>query len=475
MSIINYIKQQIGPSKDYIFKNLKISNQTITIIFNETLINTANTNDFILRCLKNLTKKEINNLENIIPTTNIKKVKKDEIIKYLSLGFIIIITKKYIYTTEIKAHLDRGIQTKNSELSITGPKDSFSENYNINLGLIRKRIKSTDLYTENIELGKLTKTKVGILYIKNIVKKEIPQSIIEKLNKIDIDGIIDSSYLKRSLEKNNILFPTIIMTERPDKATMALLEGKVIILVDTSPYALILPSFFLDFFHTTDDYYQKPINTSIIRIVRIIAFLIAVFTPAIFIAITTRNYDIVPFNLLMTLKAGRTFVPFPAYIEALFMIICFEILKESDLRMSTTTGSAISILGGLILGDAAVSAGIVSPIMIIIIAISSIAGLTFSSIELSNALRNYKIILLLLTTLLGLCGLTIGTTLFIYQLITLKTFNIPYLTPIIPIEKNEINDSIIKKNKNIETRNSLLTKNIKRGKYKWKKYYYTQL
>ena len=465
MTIEKKLKKEIGPSTDYLFKHLEIDNQNIIVVFNETLIDTGRTNDFVLRKLVKLTKKQLKNLENELPNTNIKKIKEDEILDYISKGFVAIITKKNIYATEIRAFLDRGITTIESELSITGPKDSFSENYNTNLGLLRRRIKTTDLYVENIEIGKSTKTKIGIAYMKNITKKEIPEGIKKHLEKIDIDGIIDSSYLKRALEKKNTLFPTITVTERPDKTAMALLEGKVAIIVDLSPYVLILPSFFIDFFHTTDDYYQKSLNTSFIRIIRFFAFLVAVFTPAIYIAITTRNYDIVPLNLLMTLKAGRTFVPFPAYIEALFMLICFEILKESDLRMSSTTGSAISILGGLILGDAAVSAGIVSPIMIIVIAISSIAGLTFSSVELGNALRNYKIILLILATLLGINGLIIGTTIMIYQLLTLKVFGIPYLNPILPYEKNEIKDSIIKKNTAEEKRNSHLTNNINRGKY----------
>ena len=465
MTLTSKIKEKIGPSKDYIFKNLTIDKENITLIFNETLIDTGRTNDIILRKLLLLSKKELNNLENHLPSTNIKKITEEETYYYLSLGFILIITTKNIYATEIKVLLDRGIQTIESELAITGPKDSFTENYNSNLGLLRKRIKSLDLHVETLEIGKSTKTKIGIVYMNNIVKRNLPKEIKKQLSKITIDGIIDSSYLKRALEKKNSLFPTITVTERPDKTAMALLEGKVAIIVDMSPFILILPSFLIDYFHTTDDYYQKSLNTTFIRIIRVFAFLIAVFTPAIYIAVTTRNYDIVPFNLLMTLKAGRTYVPFAAYIEALFMIICFEILKESDLRMSQTTGSAISILGGLILGDAAVSAGIVSPIMIIVIAISSIAGLTFSSIELGNALRAHKILLLILSTLLGLNGLLIGTTILIYQLLTKKVYGIPYLNPIIPFEKNEIKDSIIKTTNTENKRNSQLTNNINRGKY----------
>lgn len=465
MTLESKIKKAIGPSQDYIFKHLKISNQDLLLVFNEALIDTARTNDFILRNLINLTKKELKKLENYIPNTMIKRIKETEIIENLGLGFIIIIYKSNIYATEIKALLDRGVQTIESELSVTGPKDSFSENYNTNIGLIRRRLKTTDLYIENINLGTITKTKIGILYLNSIARQDIITKVKEQLNKIDIDGIIDSSYLKKVLEQRNNIFPTLIVTERPDKVSMALLEGKIAIVTDMSPYVIILPSFFIDFFHTTDDYYQKSPNTTFIRIIRLFAFIVAVFTPAIYISITTRNYDLVSLDLLMTLKAGRTFVPFPAYIEALFMIICFEILKESDLRMSSTTGSAVSILGGLILGDAAVSAGIVSPIMIIVIAISSIAGLTFQSIELSNTLRTYKILLLILATLLGINGVIIGTTLLLYHLLTTKVYGISYLNPIIPYEKNEIKDSLIKTNKKEEYRNSKLTKNIKRGHY----------
>ena len=161
---------------------------------------------------------------------------------------------------------DRDIGIIRSELSLCGPKDSFIENINTNTGLIKKRIKSNKLKIESMDIGRYSKTTTSILYIDGIVKKDLVNHIKKKLNKINIDGIIDSSYLKNSLENKFNLFPTLIMTERPDKCSMALLEGKVIVLVDNSPYALILPSFFIDFFHTTDDYYQKDFNTSFIRI-----------------------------------------------------------------------------------------------------------------------------------------------------------------------------------------------------------------
>ena len=461
MIIKEKIIKDLSFSKDYIIKNIKIKEIDVKIIYNLTVTNAINITNYILRPLQSFTKKQLFRLEKSLLIDEVNILSENEIIDYINQGYVIIITNK-IYAIPAPKDLSRGITTIESELSLTGPKDSFTEQFNINLGLLRKRIKSEKLKCYEMKLGRYTKTKVGILYIDGITKKDLVKHIEKNLTKIDIDGILDSSYLKSSLEKRINLFPTIIMTERPDKCCMSLLEGKAAIIVDNSPYALILPGFFLDCFHTIDDYYQKSFHVSFIRIIRLIAFLIAILTPAIYLSITTRNYNLVSLNLLLMLKAGRSFVPFPAYIEALFMIICFEILKESDLRMSTTSGSSISILGGLILGDAAVSAGIVSPIMIIVIAISSIAGLIFTSIELENTLRTYKIFFLLLATLFGILGVLYGTIIMIYQLFKTEIFGYNYFS----LNKTEIKDSIIKIDSKIRKRNPRLTNNIIRGKYK---------
>ena len=462
--IVNDIRKRL-PSKDYIYKKIKIDKKELYLIFNEVLCSGDEINESILKRLTLLNHKNFD-LENKLPANNIKIIKKDEIISYVNKGFVVCLTDDMIFAIEEKQKLERGITTIESELSLNGPKDSFSESFNTNLGLIRRRIKSEDLWWDEVTLGKSTETKVGILYMNNIVDKDLVEKVKARLNLIDIDGIIDSSYLKDNLENNNSFFPTISSTERPDKVAMSLLEGKVAIIVDMSSYVLILPNFFIDFFHTVDDYYQKSINVTFIRCIRILAFFISIFIPAYYIAVTTYNQNSIFLSLLLLLKAQRTAVPFPAIVEALFMIISFEILRESDLRMSSTTGSAISILGGLILGDAAVSAGIMSPIMIIVIAISSIAGFVFTSIELVNAIRLYRIIFLLLATVLGVYGIYLGAIYLLYKLITLTSFDKPYLAPFSPFIKNEMNDAIYKRdNKGEKTRNPLLTNNKKRGKY----------
>lgn len=358
-------------------------------------------------------------------------------------------------------NVNRSVSDVKSELTINGSKDSFIEDIDVNYILINKRIRK-DLCCVDLNIGRYSNTKIKVLYISSITDIRLVNNIINRLNMIDIDAIIDSSYLKNSLEDESNLLPTIIETERPDKASMALLEGKSLILVDNSPYVLILPNLFFDFFHNPDDYYQKSINTTFIRIIRFIAFIIAIFLPGLFISVTTRNYDLIPLSLLLIFKAGRAFVPFSAFIEAMFMIISFEILKESDLRMSHAASSSISILGGLVLGDAAVAAGIVSPIMIIIIAISSIAGLIFSSQELVNTIRIYKIITLVMSTLFGIYGLICCLLIIVLNIIDTRILGYKYLD----YDKYELLDSIFKYNTRIRKRNSHLTKNKTRGKYK---------
>lgn len=463
MFLVQRIKKTISISKDYKIREFMVDRKKVYLVFNEVLCSTTMINDFILDDLIRLSKRQLKNVESHLPDANVIGIEEKDIFSFVNQGFAVLITDK-LYAIEVRERLDRGVTSVQSELSITGPKDSFTEMFNTNLGLIRRRIKTTNLESLDLEVGRYTKTKVTILSVKGIVKEELVQKVYDQLKRISIDGIIDSSYLKSYLEGDHTLFPTVMMSERPDRASMALLEGKVVILTDLSPYALILPSFFLDYFHTVDDYYQKNSNTTFIRIIRVIAFFAAIFLPAIYISVTTRNYDLVPYRLLLILKAGRTFVPFAAYIEALFMIIAFEILKESDIRMSATTGSAVSILGGLILGDAAVSAGIVSPIMIIIIAISSIAALIFPSNELVNAIRFYKISILLLSAFFGIYGVFVGVVFLFYKLISMKSFGFSYLSPIIPFDKYEWKDSILRKEQKTKYRNSYITDNVVRGR-----------
>ncbi len=466
---INTIKKLFRKTEDVLYKETKVNNSTFYLIWNEGLVSSDFVNDFVLKGLANVPN-NINLYDYFlyrIPSIRVIPVNSNtELINLVYNAFTIVyFDNNKILAIETRMRLDRGIQASDMEVNIQGPKDSFTENIILNLGLIRRRIKSEHLIMENLTIGKSSKTRVGLMYMDNIVNKELPSNVKNKLSSIDIDAIIDSGYLKQNLEsKHPNFFPTIMTTEKPDKVAQALLEGKVTIITDTSPNALILPTFFVDYIHTPDDYYQKPINTSFIRIIRLLAFFISLLIPAIYIAITTHNHDAIPLDILLSFINQRSTVPFPSIIEALLMTLSFEILRESDTRMPSSMGTAVSILGGLVLGDAAVSAGIISPIMIIVIAISAISGLVFSSYELSSALRWWRIIFMFLATILGLYGIFIGFIFFIASLTTLTSFKKAYLAPIAPLIKEVQDDTIIKKSKRKRlTRNPLLTKNITRG------------
>lgn len=471
MNYVDKIKKESNNAVDYLYKQIKINNNTIDLISIETIASSSDINDFILKKISFLDNFNTNDLYeylfNYLPAISIKKVKDyNEAINNLMNGFaIIIINNDRFLAVETRRDLTRGVSEADYERSIIGPKDSFIEHFNTNVGLIRRRIKDINLHLEEVLVGKYSKTKVGVMYLTGVCKPKLKDKVLEKLKKIDIDGIIDSGYIRKLLNRNSNLFPTIKTTERPDLASQSLLEGKIIIITDNSPDILILPTFFIDYFHTSDDYYQKDLNISFVRIIRFIAFIIAIFLPSYYIAITTFNVDFIPINLLINFILQRSSVPFPAFIEALIMIISFEILRESDMRIPSSMGTAISILGGLVLGDAAVSAGIISPIMIIVVAISVISGLIFQSVEVVNAIRWWRFSLMILAMFFGIYGIFIGIILIIISLADTKSFDKDYLYPYAPINFKEQLDGFIKVNdKKVKYRNPLLSDNKIRGK-----------
>lgn len=436
------IKKELNNSIDLSSRIIKIKNKKIGYIFLESVASDDKISDFLVKALTNENTK---NIKNTIYNSKLITVKYEEIPLLIQSGFTIIITEKEILAVETKANLDRGIDESKSEAIVRGPKDSFTENYMTNIGLIRKRIKDNNLVFDELKIGRRTKTKISLTYINNIVKETQIEEIKEKLKKLDIDGLIDSGPIRDYLSKeNHCAFPTIISTERPDNCIQSLLNGKIVIIIENTPFALIIPGMFIDIFHTPEDNYQQPINVTITRILRFIGFFITLFTPAIYIALTTYNFEIIPDNLLISIAIQRQGVPFPTVIETILMLVTFEILRESDIRLPNQMGAAVSIVGALVLGDAAVSAGIVSPIVIIVVAITSVSGLLFTDIDVVNGIRIWRFIFIIAATLLGLIGLVISGIMFITKLSSLEILDIPYLSTISPFNLQAQKNGIIK-------------------------------
>ena len=450
---IKLIKEIYGNSGDLNTRVIKIGKTNVGILFMESSSSPNSISDFIIKSI-DIIKKETKLFGNVFETIKNNIYNSQLIITedfldfsyYLSSGFTIIVVdnEEKAIVLETRADLDRGVSEATNEPVLRGPKDSFTESHAKNLGLIRKRIKDNNLWFDEIKMGTRTKTRVSIGFISDIVNEDDIVKIKNTLLKINIDGIIDSGTLKEYLVKNKASFPQIQSTERPDLTSLALLNGKIIILVENSPYALILPSVFSDFLHTSEDEFQNPKNISFTRILKVIALLVTLFTPAIYIAITTFDQAVVPNKLLISLAIQREGVPFPTFFEVILLMMIFEILRESDIRLPANMGASMSIVGALVLGEAAVNASIVSPIAVIVVAITSICSLIFTDADFINGIRAWRFIFIISATFLGLIGLVCASLCFILKLSSLETFNVSYLAPISPFSKKDAMGALFK-------------------------------
>jgi spore germination protein KA len=467
--IINKLKEETNNSSYIVYREKYINNIKIDIIYNEVLTDQDKMSNFIYRSLDHIEKiyqeKELlyDVIKNNISNIKIKEINNyQDICKYLNNGFVILLIEDdYSLALEVKKNLTRSIEKPMTETTIRGAMDSFTENIETNIGLIKRRLKTNKLWNEDMELGKYTKNKISILTIKGLTDSKIKDNIINKLNSLEIDGVTDAGTLKHLIEnETKTIFPTSITTERPDKVVSSLLRGKTVIIIDNCPFVLIMPVDINDFFLSQDDKDSNYINNSLTRILRYLAFSITVLTPGIYIALTTFNQEMIPLELLTSFASQRSTVPFPAFFEALLMFISFEILRESDYRIPNVSNSALSIVGALILGEAAVNAGIVSPIMIIIVAITAISALVIVEPELSNAIKWYRILFMLGGTTIGIFGIFIVFIIFTTNLCSINSYGKSFTMPFTPID-SDIKNSIIKfpllkRNK----RNKYLTNNI---------------
>ena len=467
--IINKLKEETNNSSYIVYREKYINNIKIDIIYNEVLTDQDKMSNFIYRSLDHIEKiyqeKELlyDIIKNNISNIKIKEINNyQDICKYLNNGFVILLIEDdYSLALEVKKNLTRSIEKPMTETTIRGAMDSFTENIETNIGLIKRRLKTNKLWNEDMELGKYTKNKISILTIKGLTDSKIKDNIINKLNSLEIDGVTDTGTLKHLIEnETKTIFPTSITTERPDKVVSSLLRGKTVIIIDNCPFVLIMPVDINDFFLSQDDKDSNYINNSLTRILRYLAFFITVLTPGIYIALTTFNQEMIPLELLTSFASQRSTVPFPAFFEALLMFVSFEILRESDYRIPNVSNSALSIVGALILGEAAVNAGIVSPIMIIIVAITAISALVIVEPELSNAVKWYRILFMLGGTTIGIFGIFIVFIIFTTNLCSINSYGKSFTMPFTPIN-SDIKNSIIKfpllkRNK----RNKYLTNNI---------------
>jgi spore germination protein KA len=431
MNIISKLYKSQEHMPDLQIKKINYLNDYIFIINLQSVSSSNNTNDFILRYLSNantfISSIKIDILNNI-PSISYKTIKEKDIFNYLFNGFTILIYKDEIISFETKNELDRSITESTSEPTVKGPKDSFNENYNTNIGLIRKRIKDENLYFDEITLGKKSKTKISIIYMNDIVNKELLNNVKHKIKSIKSDKVFDTYYIKELIRnENNTLIPTIKSTEKPSVIAKVLSEGKICILSENSNSLLIIPTFFIDYFYNDEDNYQKKLFVYFVKIIRLLALFITIFAPSIYLSLITYDEAMLPTDFLINFSIQRSGVPFPALIEAFILMITFELLYEADALTPTTRGTSLSILGALVLGDAAVSAGIVSPIMVIVVAITAISSIIFTYQDFQSFIRFYRYLIMLLSSIFGMIGIFFGLLFLLTNLCSIKTFNRPFI------------------------------------------------
>lgn len=335
----------------------------------------------------------------------------------------------------------RAIAEPNSESNIRGSRDGFTEDLRVNITLIRRRLKNPNLVVKRINIGVRSETDVAVVYYRGIINLKLVYEVERRLKKISIDALLGTGIIQGMIEDHPYSpFPTMLVTERPDKFSSALVEGKVGIIVDGTPFALIAPCTLADLFPISDDYNEKWLSGTFYRLIRYITALFGMITPALYVAVTTFHPGLIPTPLAITIAVSRLGIPFPALLEALIMEFLLEVLQEAGVRLPKNIGPAVSIVGGLVIGDAAVRAGLVSSPIVIITAFTAIASFNIANYRLNLIVRLLRIPFMLLGASFGMFGVMIGLLAVFIHLSILESFGEPYLAPLIPRNLAQLTD-----------------------------------
>ncbi|RXZ84005.1 spore germination protein [Paenibacillaceae bacterium] len=349
------------------------------------------------------------------------------------------------YIVSVGGPITRSLQQSETESVITGPHDSFTESLTMNLSLIRRRVKSSHLKVITMSVGEISKMDVRILYIESIANMDFVHQLVERINGIEMDSVLEANMLVQLIDENpNSIFPQFLTSERPDVISSKLMAGRVVGLVDNSPSAFSAPTSFFEFFASPDDYYQRFAVGTSLRVLRFIAFIIAVSFTAFYVSVTTFHYEMIPQSMLLNLATSRTRVPFPPLYEAFLMEITIELLREAGARLPTKIGQTIGIVGGIVIGTAAVQAGLTSNILIIAVALSAIASFVIPSYIMSASIRLIRFGLILLAGIWGNFGLMFGISIIVIHLSGITNLGTSYLTPVAPLNLGDWKDIFIR-------------------------------
>ena len=422
--------------------------QEAALVYMEGLVDKTAINRDILRPLLFQEWNEKEFWESSVSIGQIKKVEKwSEIEQAILNGKSIVMIDREQTALEIETPgwPQRGIQEPSIETSLKSSHEGFTETASKNIALIRRYIPTRELKVKECTIGDRASAKLSILYLADVANEAVVQEMENRIKSLKVDTIINTGELGELIEDNSYTpFPQLSVTERPDTAAHQLLKGRVAVVVDRSPGVLIGPMTFSAFFQTIDDYSLRWILTSFIRILRFIAFFIAIFVPALYIAMISFHYEVIPLKFLLTLGASREKIPFPPIIEALLMEVVIEMLREAGIRLPTPIGQTIGVVGGIVIGQAAVQAGIVSNVMVIVVSITAIANFIIPDLEMSAGIRLIRFPMMIISTFFGIVGIIIGMMVVIIHLLSLESLGVPYSSPISPLRISDLRDTFVR-------------------------------
>lgn len=452
------IRQVLGENDDFQVKQIKIFGQFRAAVFYfSNLVNQDIINKDILRPLMYVPEhllnrdKSLNKLIDMImyETLYHGQAKVEESLEKLLTGLLQGETVIFVDGISEAIHIStrevehRSITQPETEQVILGPREGFIENLDTNISMLRYRLPTADFQVKTMKIGRLTKSTVCYCYIKGIANETVIQEVKKRLAAIDVDAIMDAGYLEQFIEDNHFSpFPQIQSIERPDKTVANLVEGRVAILVDGSPFALLVPVVFNQFYQTTEDYSSRFLMGTFARIARMLALVFSLVFPSLYVSLIAFNPELLPTEFAVAVAGGRSGVPYPAIIEVLIIEISMEILREATVRLPRQVGGALSIVGVLVVGQAAVEAGLASPITVVVIALTTIGSFATPAYTAAFALRMLRFPIMILAGIFGLYGVMIGIILTFNHLLSLKSFGVPYMAPVSPANKEGMKDVV---------------------------------
>ncbi|MDN4075287.1 spore germination protein [Fictibacillus terranigra] len=454
---IQIIKSLLGENDDFVIRHFHIfGHYSAAMVYLSHIVDHEVVNRDILKPLMNVPNHLVNKMINLTQLEDVllnetlshskTHIENDigKLISALLHGKTVIVIEKLDKAFHIDTHKveKRAVTQPETEQVILGPREGYIESIVTNLALLRNRLPTADLKVKTMTIGRLTKTKVAICYLKGIANESLIKEVEKRLSQIDIDVLLDVGYLEQFIEDNHYSpFPQIQTTERPDKTVASLAEGRVAIIADGSPFALIAPVVFHQFYQTTEDYSSRFLMGSFMRMARVLALVFSLFFPGIYVSMISFNPELIPTEFAVAVAGGRAGVPYPAVVEVLLMEVSMEVLREATVRLPRQVGGALSIVGVLVIGQAAVEAGFASPITVVFIALTTIGSFATPAYTAAFALRILRFLIIILAGIFGLYGVVVGVIFIFNHMLSLKSFGVPFMSPMSPGNLQGIKDT----------------------------------